>query len=55
MREENVHVGGKWETMNFLGVALQTRANNFCSLADMVSILFPLKDHKTNHHYEEDA
>jgi len=22
MREENIHAGGKWETMNFLGVAL---------------------------------
>ena len=22
MREENLHAGGKWETMNFLGVAL---------------------------------
>jgi len=23
MREENLHAGGKWETMNFLGVALR--------------------------------
>jgi len=22
MQEENLHVGGKWETMNFLGVVL---------------------------------
>jgi len=22
IREENIHAGGKWETMNFLGVAL---------------------------------
>ena len=21
MREENLHAGGKWETMNFVGVA----------------------------------
>jgi len=25
MREENLHAGGKWETMNFLGVALASR------------------------------
>jgi len=23
MDEENLHAGGKWETMNFLGVALK--------------------------------
>ena len=26
MREENLHAGGKWETMNFVGVALHTEA-----------------------------
>jgi len=27
MREENLHAGGKWETMNFLGVALKLQAH----------------------------
>jgi len=29
MREENLHAGGKWETMNFLGVALP---NQYCHI-----------------------
>jgi len=28
MREENLHVDGKWETMNFLGVALASSSTN---------------------------
>jgi len=29
MQEENLHADGKWETMNFLGVALAKSTNGY--------------------------
>jgi len=34
MQEENLHAGGKWETMNFLGVALHISMTNILNHAN---------------------